>query len=71
MQVNISKKELIPAAEKAYELSLNGYEAGRFSWIELIAAQQNLAEIKISYIEYLREAQLIRADLSKFIKEGI
>ncbi|QBG46107.1 TolC family protein [Verrucomicrobia bacterium S94] len=71
MQVDISKKELIPAAEKAYELSLKGYEIGRFSWMELIAAQQNLADIKIAYIEYLREAQLIRADLSKFIKEGI
>ncbi|MBM4152352.1 MAG: TolC family protein, partial [Kiritimatiellaceae bacterium] len=49
-QVLMSKNDLIPAAEKAYELSRKGYEAGRFSWIELIAAQQNLAEIKIAYL---------------------
>ena len=51
-------------------MSLQGYETGRFSWVELIAAQQNLAEIKIEYIEYLREAHLISARLSKFLNEG-
>ena len=70
MQVAISKEQLIPGAEEAYKISLKGYEAGRFSWIELIAAQQNLADIKIEYIEYLREAHLITAKLSKFLNEG-
>ena len=70
-QVDISNNQLIPTAEKAYELSRKGYETGRFSWLELIAAQQNLAEIRINRIEYLREAHLIRAELSKFEKEGI
>jgi cobalt-zinc-cadmium efflux system outer membrane protein len=70
-QVELSKKELIPKAEQAYELSRKGYETGRFSWLELIAAQQNLAEIRINHIETLREAHLIRAELSKFMKEGM
>jgi cobalt-zinc-cadmium efflux system outer membrane protein len=70
MQVKISKEQLIPSAEEAYKISLKGYEIGRFSWVELIAAQQNLADIKIEYIEYLREAHLISAKLSKFLNEG-
>lgn len=68
-QVDISNNRLIPKAQEAYELSRKGYEAGRFSWLELIAAQQNLAEIRINHIEYLREAHLIRADLSQFMNE--
>jgi cobalt-zinc-cadmium efflux system outer membrane protein len=70
-QVEIGQNQLIPTAEKAYELSRIGYETGRFSWLELIAAQQNLAEIRINHIETLREAHLIRAELSKFEKEGM
>jgi outer membrane protein, heavy metal efflux system len=70
-QTQISKTQLIPKAEQAYELSREGYEAGRFSWLELIAAQQNLADIRITYIETLREAHLIRTELSKFITEGM
>ncbi len=71
MRVQISAETLIPAATKAYEVSRKGYEMGRFSWLELISAQQNLAEIRIGYIEYLRDAHIIHAQLSKFIKEGI
>jgi cobalt-zinc-cadmium efflux system outer membrane protein len=70
-QVEIGETQVIPSAEQAYELSRIGYEAGRFSWLELIAAQQNLAEIRINRIETLREAHLIRAELSKFENEGM
>ena len=71
LEVNLTKKNLIPKAEQAYELSREGYNTGRFSWIELIAAQQNLADIRIRYIESLRDAHLARAQISKFIKAGI
>jgi len=70
-QVEISEKNLIPAAQKAFEVSRAGYERGRFSWLELISTQQNLAEIREGYIGDLREAHLIHAQLSKFTKEGI
>lgn len=71
LEVDLTKKNLIPKAEQAYELSREGYNTGRFSWIELIAAQQNLADIRIRYIESLRDAHLAHAQISKFIKAGI
>ncbi len=70
IEVELTKNNLIPKAEQAYELSRAGYDAGRFSWLELIAAQQNLSEIRIRYIEALRDAHLARAQISKFMKEG-
>lgn len=71
LQVEISQNRLIPKAQQAYDVSRAGYESGRFSWLELIQAQQHLADIRIRHIELLREAQLIRAALSKFTNEGI
>lgn len=70
-QVELTKTKLLPKAEQAYELSREGYDIGRFSWVELIAAQQNLADIRIRYVESLREAHLAYAQISKFIEEGI
>ena len=71
VEVELTKNKLIPKAEQAYELSRVGYDIGRFSWLELIAAQQNLADIRIRYIISLRDAHLARAQISKFMKEGV
>ncbi len=70
-EAEMTRDELIPKAERAYALSKSGYDAGRFSWMERIAAQQHLAEIRIRYIEALREAHLALAELSRFMQEGI
>ncbi len=70
-QVEMGRQKLIPKAEQAYELSRAGYEAGRFSWLELIAAQQHLAELRMGYIEALKEAHLARIEILKLRAEGI
>lgn len=71
MQAEMGRTRLIPKAEQAYALSRAGYEAGRFSWLELIAAQQHLADIRIGYIEALKEAHLARIEILKFKAEGV
>ena len=70
-QAEMGQDKLIPKAEQAYELSRVGYESGRFSWLELIAAQQHLADIRISHIEVLKEAHLARIEIIKLKAEGI
>ena len=64
------RDSLMPKAEQAYELSQAGYEAGRFSWFELINAQQHLTDIRIRHIEALKDAHLAWAEITKFMKEG-
>jgi cobalt-zinc-cadmium efflux system outer membrane protein len=71
MEAELTRDKLIPKAEQAYELSTVGYDAGRYSWIELIASQQHLAEIRVREIEALKDAHLARAELYRFMKEGI
>jgi len=71
VEVEMTRDRLTPKAERAYELSKAGYEAGRFSWFELIHAQHQLAEIRVRYIEALKDAHTARAKISRFMKEGI
>ncbi len=70
-QAEMGQEKLIPKAEQAYELSRAGYESGRFSWLELIAAQQRLADIRIGYIEALKEAHLAWIEILKLKTEEI
>jgi cobalt-zinc-cadmium efflux system outer membrane protein len=70
-QSEMGRKKLIPKAEQAYELSRTGYEAGQFSWLELISAQQYLAHIRMGYIEALKEAHRARIEILKLKAEGI
>jgi len=65
-EANQYKNRMLPMAEQAYALSRKGYDAGRYSWMELLAAQQNLAEIRIRTIESLLDAQKASAELTQF-----
>ncbi|WP_372808546.1 TolC family protein [Pontiella sp.] len=71
MEAEMLRDRLMPKAEQTYNLSKDGYDIGRFSWFELITAQQQLAEIKVRYIESLRQVHATRAEITKFMKEGI
>jgi len=65
-EANQYKTRMLPLAEQAYALSRKGYDAGRYSWMELLEAQQNLAEIRIRTIEALLTAQKASAELTQF-----
>ena len=65
-EVTQYKTRIIPRVEQAYALSRAGYDAGRYSWMELLIAQQNLADIRVRTIEALLVAQKASAELSKF-----
>ena len=65
-EVSIIRDRLLPKTEQAYALSRAGYEAGRYSWVELVSAQQHLAEVRVRYIEALAELHRIDAELSRF-----
>jgi outer membrane protein TolC len=71
MEAELTRDKLVPIAEKAYVLSQEGYSAGRYSWVELITSQQHLAEIRVRQIEALRDAHSARAELYRFMNEGI
>lgn len=69
VQANRHRDILLPKAAKGYELSRAGYEAGRYSALEVILAQQHFTETNIRYIESLLDARLALAEMTKYISE--
>jgi outer membrane protein, heavy metal efflux system len=60
------KTRMLPMAEHAYELSRKGYDAGRYSWLELVKTQHDLAAFRVRYIEALLVAHKASAQLDQF-----
>jgi len=71
MEAEMTAERLVPKAQEAYDVSKAGYEAGRFSWVELISAQQHLAEIRVRKVEALRDAHFAQAEIKQFMKEEL
>ena len=71
MEADILAEQLVPKAQEAYEVIKAGYEAGRFSWVELIRAQQHLADVRVRNVEALRDAHFAQTEIKKFMKEEL
>lgn len=70
LEADMTRDRLIPKAEQAYALSKAGYEVGRFSWFELINAQQHLADIRVRYIESLQSAHQLQSEITRFMGDS-
>lgn len=57
--------KILPATEDALTLITRGYKEGEFGYIDLLDAQRTRAETRISYIESLKNLNLIIADIEK------
>lgn len=60
------RENLVPMSERAHALALQGYEAGRISWLHLLQARQELAEMSLRHLEAAREMHLHRIELRRF-----
>jgi cobalt-zinc-cadmium efflux system outer membrane protein len=59
------KGTILPAAEKAFSLSRQGYQAGRFPYLEVLDAQRTLFEAHGQYIAALQNYHTHRANLER------
>jgi cobalt-zinc-cadmium efflux system outer membrane protein len=56
------KTSILPSAQKAFELSRQGYRAGKFPYLEVLDAQRTLFDVKTQYIEALKEYHAAKAE---------
>ncbi|MGB1087478.1 MAG: TolC family protein [Alphaproteobacteria bacterium] len=56
---------LIPAAEKAYRLSREGFEKGRFPFLEVLDAQRTLFQARAGHHNALKRYHVSRADVER------
>ena len=61
------ERDILPAAEKAYTLSRQGYGAGKFPYLEVLDAQRTLVEARAQYNDVIRNYHVKRAELERLI----
>lgn len=65
MQATTLKKSILPEAERAFSLSRQGYQEGKFAYLEVLDAERTLADARMQYIEALKEYHLQRANIER------
>jgi len=53
IQITEYRKSVLPQVEEAYRLSNEGYEAGRFGYLEVLDARRSAAEARSQYLDAL------------------
>jgi cobalt-zinc-cadmium efflux system outer membrane protein len=65
VQAATLKDTVLPEAEQAFSLSRQGYESGKFAYLEVLDAQRTLAEARLQFIEALQEYHTQRANVER------
>jgi cobalt-zinc-cadmium efflux system outer membrane protein len=63
-QVERYRTGILKDANRAYELSFKGFEAGQFEYLKVLAAQQARAQANLEYIQILEGAWSAGADIA-------
>lgn len=59
------RDKILPKAEESLKLITRGYKEGEFDYIDLLDAQRTWAETRISYLESLKNLNLLIADIER------
>ncbi len=62
-QITTLRETILPQAQEAFDAVNEGYSAGRFSYLEVVDAQNTLIESKLRFIEALATAQQAVAEI--------
>jgi len=71
VRVEILRNEAIPLARAALEQTQYGYERGRFSYLELAAAQQELLAMQSAAIDAAAEYHKLTAEIERLIGAAV
>lgn len=55
------KRDILPAAEKAFSQARQGYKAGKYPYLDVLDAQRTLAEVREQYIDVIKNYQVSKA----------
>jgi cobalt-zinc-cadmium efflux system outer membrane protein len=66
-ELAILRDEILPGAQSAYEAGTKGFEAGKFSFLDVLDAQRTLFQAKTQYVRALGESHRAAADIERII----
>lgn len=62
------KTNVLPTAKKAFSLAHDGYQKGKYSYIEVLDAQRTLSDANSQYYDALKQYHSSHAELERFAK---
>lgn len=65
------KDEVLPGAQSAFDAVTEGYQIGKFDFLEMLDAQRTLFDVRGSYIDALAEYHKAVADVERLIGEPL
>jgi cobalt-zinc-cadmium efflux system outer membrane protein len=65
------RSEILPSAQSAFDAANKGYNAGKFSFLDVLDAQRTLFQAKSQYIQALLEAHQAVAEIERILGDVI
>jgi cobalt-zinc-cadmium efflux system outer membrane protein len=62
--------EILPVAQTTYDAAVTGFEAGKFSFLDVLDAQRTLFQTRAQYLRALSDRYRSVADLGRYVQLG-
>lgn len=66
-QISAFRDKILPSAERSFQQTRAGYNAGKFPYIEVVDSLRTLSAAKFSYNNLLKEYHIKKAEIERFI----
>jgi len=66
-QVRSMREDILPAAQRVFESTVTGFEAGKFAFLDVLDAQRTLLQIRTQYIQRLYDRYRAVAELGRYV----
>ena len=66
-QIEAMRKEILPAAQSAFDAAVTGFELGKFGFIDVLDAQRTLFQSRAQYLGALAARYRALAELERFV----
>ena len=70
-EINSFEKNILPSADKAFAQARKGYQAGKFSYLEVLDAQRTLFDVRAQRVAALKEYHMAKAALERLTGKHI
>ncbi|MFC3458393.1 MULTISPECIES: TolC family protein [Massilia] len=66
-QVRTMRQDILPRAQRVFDAAVTGFEAGKFSFLDVLDAQRTLLQTRTQYIQALYDRYRAVADLGRYV----
>ncbi len=70
-ELGLLQKDILPGASSAFDAATKGFEAGKFSFLDVLDAQRTLFLAKSQYLRALSDAHRAAADIDRVLGEPL